>query len=206
MGGLRSVLASPRVYELWSRLVGGEAGRSTLVREYVRPSPGARVLDLGCGPGELVHLLGDVEYVGVDVSERYIAAARESVGGRAEFRVGDATNLDRDLRGFDLVLALGLIHHLDDESSRRVLNAARAALRSGGRFVSVDPTVTSGSRAAARLLVSWDRGGHVRGPAEYERLARSVFELVRCDVRQDLLRVPYTHCLLECSAPASTDE
>jgi SAM-dependent methyltransferase len=199
MSGLRSVLASPRIYELWSRLVGGEAGRSTLIREYIRPSPGARVLDLGCGPGELVRLLGDVDYVGVDVSERYIAAARRSVGGPAEFRVGDATSLDADLRGFDLVVALGVIHHLDDDSALRLLSGARAALGPDGRFVSVDPVLTSDARGAARLLVSWDRGGHVRGPGEYRRLAESTFGRVQCDVRQDLLRIPYLHCVLECT-------
>ena len=57
------------------------------------------MLDLGCGPGELLPYLGDVHYIGVDVSEEYIASAKESFGTRAEFRVGDATVLDSDLRG-----------------------------------------------------------------------------------------------------------
>jgi hypothetical protein len=44
-----------------------------------------------------------MRYVGVDVSDRYIARARDAFGDRAEFRVGDATRLDDDLRHFDLV-------------------------------------------------------------------------------------------------------
>jgi SAM-dependent methyltransferase len=195
--GVREVLAFPRVYEAWSRLVGGEKGRSVLVREYVRPAAGMRVLDLGCGPGELVPYLGEVTYVGVDVSVEYIEQARRRYGDRAEFRVGDATNLDDDLRGFDLVLAFGVIHHLDDESALRLLRGARDALSERGRFVSVDPTVIADDHAAARLLVSWDRGGHVRAPGEYKRLAGSVFARVLCDVRRDLLRIPYTHFVLE---------
>jgi SAM-dependent methyltransferase len=199
MSGARGILSSPTVYELWSRLVGGARGRSTVVRDHVRPRPGARILDLGCGPGELVEHLGDVRYVGIDVSDRYIARARYAFGDRAEFRVGDATSLDGDLRDFDLVLAFGVIHHLDDEGARRLLGGAKAALGPSGRFVSVDPSVTSDDRVAARVLVSWDRGGHVRGPAEYRRLAESTFERVQCEVRGDLLRIPYTHCVLECS-------
>jgi hypothetical protein len=95
-----------------------------------------------------------------------------------------------------------VIHHLDDESALRLLRGAKAALSPSGRFVSVDPAVIPDDRSAARLLVSWDRGDHVRGPAEYKRLAESVFEEVRCEVRRDLLRLPYTHCVLECNSSA----
>jgi SAM-dependent methyltransferase len=205
VSGVRGILSSPTVYELWSRLVGGERGRSTVVRDYVRPHPGARVLDLGCGPGELVEHLGDIHYVGVDVSDRYIARARHAFGDRAEFRVGDAARLDDDLCDFDLVLAFGVIHHLDDQSAFRLLRGAKAALGPRGRFVSVDPAVISDDRAAARVLVSRDRGNYVRDPAAYKRLAETTFDRVQCDVRRDLLRIPYTHCVLECeSDPAES--
>ena len=198
MSDVREILSRPRVYELWSRLVGGERGRSTLVRDHVRPWPGARVLDLGCGPGELVRHLGRVRYVGIDLNEEYIAQAVRSFGGRAEFRVGDVTRLDSTVREFDLVLAFGLAHHLADDDVGLFLQSAAAALVPRGRFVSVDPAIVPGDRRAARILVSWDRGGHVRTPAEYRRLAESVFEEVHCRVRRDLLRFPYTHCVLEC--------
>jgi SAM-dependent methyltransferase len=200
MSDVRGILSSPRVYELWSRVVGGERGRRTVVRDYVRPRPGARLLDLGCGPGELVSFLGAVQYVGVDVSDAYVARARKAFGNRAQFRVGDATHLDRDLRDFDVVLAFGVIHHFDDESARRLLEGAKGALRAGGRFVAVDPARIAKAPVPARVLVSWDRGAHVRSPTEYERLAEGVFEDVRCEVRRDLLRIPYTHCVLECAA------
>lgn len=198
-GGLRGILSSPRVYELWSRLVGGRRGRAALVREHVRPAPKARVLDLGCGPGELLPHLGDVEYVGIDVSEEYIEQAQRAFAGRAEFRVGDATRLDPELRGFDLVLAFGVLHHLSDAEAERLLGGACAALTPGGRFVSVDPAFVPGQSRGARLLVGGDRGEHVRAPEEYRRLAERVFGEVRETVRSDLLRIPYTHCVLECS-------
>ena len=131
MASLSDVLAIARVYETWSRLVGTARAKTLLVREHVRPRPGARVLDLGCGPGEMVEYLGDAEYVGVDVSTRYIARARSAFGDRAEFRVGDATSIDADLRAFDLVLAIGVIHHLDDEGAVRLLRGALGALVRG---------------------------------------------------------------------------
>ena len=40
----------------------------------------------------------------------------------------------------------------------------------------------------------------MRAAAEYERLAREAFPVVVRTVRHDLLRVPYTHAILECTA------
>jgi SAM-dependent methyltransferase len=199
MGGLLGILSNPKVYELWSSVVGGKRGRKTLVDEHVRPRPGARVLDLGCGPGELVSHLGEVSYVGLDRSAEYIEQARRAYGDRAEFRVGDATKLAAELTEFDLVLAFGVLHHLDDEQAESLLRGAAGALRAGGRFVAVDPTLVANQSRAARYVVTNDRGRHVRSPEEYERLASQVFTRVRKFVRSDLLRIPYTHCVLECS-------
>lgn len=185
------------MYELWSRLVGADRSRAALVREHVRPFAGARVLDLGCGPGELVRYLGDVRYVGVDVSPPYIERARRLYGDRAEFRVGDATRLDDDLHDFDLVLAFGVVHHLDDDLARDFWRGAAAALAPGGRAVGVDPTLAAGQPRLARLVISADRGDRVRSPDAYKRLIASAFGDVRMTVRSDLLRIPYTHCVLE---------
>jgi SAM-dependent methyltransferase len=196
--GIRGVLAAPQIYEAWSRLVGSEHGRSTLVHDHVRPWPGARVLDLGCGPGDLVRHLGEVEYVGVDSSEEYIVNARRSYGRGAQFRVGDASALDADLTDFDIVIAFGLIHHLDDATAGQVFSEARGALRMKGRLIAVDPAMLQDDRVGARLLISWDRGEHVRSPEEYEHLARIHFPDVRVSTRKDLLRIPYSHCVLEC--------
>jgi SAM-dependent methyltransferase len=197
---VRRVLSSPTVYELFSRGIGGKRARTILVARHVRPFRGARVLDLGCGPGTLLEHLGDVTYVGIDTSEEYIDRARRSYGERAEFRVGDATALDDDLRGFDLVLAFGVLHHLDDGAAGRLFEGARSALVPEGRLITLDNAVIAEEpRRVADRIISWDRGAHVRAPADYERLAAGTFRDVRCTVHRDLLRIPYTHCVLECS-------
>jgi SAM-dependent methyltransferase len=196
---VRGVLSRPWVYECFSRLVGGDHARRTLVREHVRPWDGARVLDLGCGPATLLAYLRNVEYVGIDVSERYIASARTTFGDRAEFRVGDATRIDDDLRDFDLILAFGILHHLDDTEAGRLLSHARSALKNTGRLVTLDNTLLSDERRRiADRIVAWDRGEHVRSPSGYEQLARSAFSSVKSTVHRNLLRIPYTHCVLEC--------
>jgi SAM-dependent methyltransferase len=202
--GIRSILSTPQVYELWSRLVGGERSRTTLVREFVRPQPGERVLDLGCGPAELLPYLGDVEYVGIDHSAEYVERARGRFGDRGEFRTGDATAIDEDLRDFDVVIAFGVLHHIDDAGCRGLFASAARALRPGGRAMTVDPTFADGQPRAARAIISRDRGEHVRTPEAYPLLAQDAFSDVRATVRHNLLRMPYSHCVLECAGPSAT--
>ncbi len=196
--GVRAPLSAPAVYELWSRLVGGKRARSTLVKEHVRPRGGARVLDLGCGPGELFPDLGAVEYVGIDISESYIARARKRFGSQASFVVGDATDLPAESQKFDLAIAFGVLHHVDDAGAEEIFRGVNETLLPQGRFVTVDPTFTPDQSRFARATISRDRGQHVRVPADYIALASSAFGCVKAVVRSDLLRIPYTHCVLEC--------
>ncbi len=193
--GLRAILALPAVYALWGRLVAGERGRTILVEEYIRPHAGARVLDLGCGTADLLAFLGDVEYVGIDHSPEYIERARARFGDRADLRVGDVGALDDDLRDFDVVIVIGVLHHVDDGAARRLFASAAAALKPGGRCVTLDGTFVDGQSWASRTIIRADRGQHVRTPSQYAALAEGAFASVSTVARHDLLRMPYTHCI-----------
>jgi SAM-dependent methyltransferase len=197
--GIRSILAHPLVYELWSRAVGGVRCRRILVNDYVHPRDGDRILDLGCGPGGVVDYLPPaVEYVGIDLNPGYIASAQARFGnGRREFRVGDASGLDSDLDGFDIVMVFALLHHLDDAAARSLLRRAAGALVPGGRIVAVDAALTEDQSAASRAVVARDRGQNVRTREQYVALAGESFTDVIAITRDDLLRIPYTHCILE---------
>jgi SAM-dependent methyltransferase len=69
--------------------------------------PGQRVLDVGCGPGRHAHALArrGLEVVGVDISERFVALAREGAPPGATFVRADARELAYD-RAFDAVISL----------------------------------------------------------------------------------------------------
>jgi SAM-dependent methyltransferase len=201
--GIRAILSHPRVYKTWSRLVGAKRGRAMLVRDHVRPWTHARVLDLGCGPGEFFDYLGDVRYTGIDVSADYIAYARVRFGDRAEFYVNDATAIDVSAGRFDLAVSLGVLHHLDDAEARQLLRSAARALGPTGRMVTLDGAFVQAQSRAARFIISRDRGRHVRTPDAYMELAASAFSDITLVIREDLLRIPYTHCVLECSEPVA---
>lgn len=203
---MRGVLSDPRLYRLFQRLLGGESSARRIVDEYVGLEPGGSVLDLGCGPAELLELLPSAgHYLGVDLSQAYVEAARARYGARgAEFLCADlaAAPLDLGERRFDVAIAAGLLHHLDDRGVATVLETAVRALRPDGHLVTIDTVVEeSGQPRIARRLAKMDRGEHVRPLAAYEKLAATRFASVRATLRHDLLRIPYSHAIMVCAEP-----
>lgn len=195
---IRSVLAVPAAYQLWWNLVGGPAWARVLVAEYAQPTAGARILEIGCGPGTIVGYLPRAEYLGFDLSPEYIEQAKKRFPS-AQFvceRVSQFSLAKEE--SFDLVLALGIVHHLDDIETRQLFQIAYGALKPGGKLVTCDGVLADGQSPAARWLLARDRGEYVRREREYLGIASQVFNNVKPSVRHDLLRIPYTHLILEC--------
>jgi SAM-dependent methyltransferase len=197
--GIRTVLSQPAVYSAFQRLMGAYDDRERYVRDFLRPAAGMRVLDIGCGPADILAHLPDVEYFGFDISEQYIEKARQRFADRrAQFACKHLTPDDlATLPRFDRVIAIGLLHHLDDETALGVLRMASSRLAPNGRLVTLDPCFAADQHPLARWLVKSDRGQNVRTRAGYEALALGAFERVQATVRHKRW-IPYTHCHVIC--------
>jgi len=194
--GLRSILDHAGVYERFQRLLGARAARQRLVREFLRPFDGARILDVGCGTGSLLdYLPANVEYVGFDPNPAYIEAARRRYGDRGRFfcdRVGSNV-IALENGAFDFVVAKSLLHHLSDAEVHDLLGAASRLLKKGGVFFSSDPARHAGQGVLTRILLSLDRGGSIRSPEGYAQLIGAHFSRMETTVVRDLLPIPYSH-------------
>ena len=197
--GVRSVLSLASVYRFAQRAIGADAFRRTLVTEVMHVGSGDRLLDIGCGTADIVEYLPDVDYVGFDSSERYVDAARRRFGDRGRFVTAVPATVDEGFGDRTMVTAIGVLHHLDDDTAHDALALASRALQPGGTFVSVDPTFTDDQHRIARFLIERDRGQHVRTPAEMRVLLADHFDEVTAEVRHDLLRTPYTHLIVRAS-------
>ena len=96
-----------------------------------------RILDVGCGTGANLLMLsqyGDAE--GVDVSEDALAFCRER--GLDKVRLGAGEQLPYEDGTFDLVTALDVVEHMDDDLAG--LREMRRVLRPGGRVLLFVPT------------------------------------------------------------------
>lgn len=96
-----------------------------------------RILDVGCGTGANLLMLseyGDAE--GVDVSEDALAFCRER--GLEKVKLGAGEKLPYADGTFDLVTALDVVEHMDDDLAG--LREMRRVLRPGGRVLLFVPT------------------------------------------------------------------
>ena len=101
----------------------------------LRRAPGGRVVDLGCGPGELTRELhahlGAAETVGVDTSSSMLDKAEEHAGGGVSFRIGDLGAFEEP-RQWDVVVASASLQWAADHEP--VLRRWRSSLREGGQL------------------------------------------------------------------------
>jgi trans-aconitate 2-methyltransferase len=99
----------------------------------LKPLPGERILDLGCGPGQLTDQIAKAgaDVVGLDVSPEMIGQARQNFP-KLKFVLQNAAAMKFE-NEFDAVFSNAALHWMLDASG--VLCAVAKALRSGGRFV-----------------------------------------------------------------------
>ncbi len=82
-------------------------------------SEGADVLDLGCGNGRFFEILKikNVNYIGIDKSEKLISKAKERYP-EADFKVGDGLDIPCPNNEFDYVFSIAVLHHIPSENMR----------------------------------------------------------------------------------------
>lgn len=194
-----TLLKDARWYGRFLDLIRADRAQSRLVADHIRPRPGDSVLDVGCGDARIRPLLGDVDYVGVDLNDNYLDAASELIDDHTRLLHADVASLPGlGLGPFDLAMAVGLHHHLSDDEVRSLIADVAGVVAPGGRYITLDPLFAPDSRTTARVLAALDRGRHVRDQAGYVRLFDgSPFDLEVVRVRHDLLAIPYTHLAIE---------
>jgi SAM-dependent methyltransferase len=138
---------------------------------------------LACGLGGNAGLFASSGYDGIDIEERYIAAARAADPTRRIHRM-DARKLEFADGSFELVFAVGLFHHLSDDDARQVLLEIRRVTVAGGRVFVLDAIWPLRRwNVAGWLLRRLDRGKFVRTAREYAGLFGEVFAPVEVSVR-----------------------
>ena len=187
------------ISSVYAKLMGfllGANTYSTLVNEYIQPTPGCSVLDVGCGPAAILDLLQDVKYIGLDHNPNYIATATRKYGSKGTFICAGVDQLNEyGFRSFDRIIILGVMHHLDDAQLTQLMTSLKDRLNDGGVLITLDVAFEDKQNFVAKILAKNDRGKFVRTKEQYIKFIEMSFKVQQADLRHDLLRVPHTHLL-----------
>lgn len=106
---------------------------------HLAAAAGLRVLDLGCGRGEVLLACAGrgAEVAGIDYSQAAVEISRETLADidGADIRCGDVTSLPWPDASFDRVLSGDVVEHLEHAEGEAMLREAHRVLRPGGRLV-----------------------------------------------------------------------
>lgn len=165
----------------WTRLLGA---LPALVGAEDAASPALRVLDIGCGNARFARFLHDsgysIQYEGLDANAALLDAARarlpaplrESVKlAEHDFLTGDRPGAALPDGPFDLVVLMGVLHHVPGADWRRALLEASAERLAPGGILALAAWQFGGRPRFARRTVAWDSLGPILGsPIDLKRL------------------------------------
>jgi trans-aconitate 2-methyltransferase len=150
----------------------------------IRPSPGMRVVDLGCGTGRLTRQLHSRlaarETLGIDRSARMLAAQQnEAATTGLTFTVGTVESFLAGGGTYDLVFSNAVFHWIEDHEHLLARLAERLA--PGGQLAFQVPAMHDGvshlvadqlsdEEPFASVLSGWRRARAVLAPEVYARL------------------------------------
>ncbi|HEY6005460.1 MAG TPA: HD domain-containing phosphohydrolase [Anaeromyxobacter sp.] len=132
-------------YDLFCRALGLGAALRRFEMELVARLPHERVLDVGCGTGELLAAMASAlpgsHLTGLDPDRDALRLARRKLDGRgpdARLVSARAESLPFEDRTFDLVVSSLMLHHLDSDTKVRALREWGRVLAPGGAILLVD--------------------------------------------------------------------
>ena len=140
--------------------------------EEIQKLPSGKILDVGCGNGNLFTYLPDDRYelFGVDFSNNMIAEAENRCGDTATFMVADAEKLPFDDDSFDMIICNASFHHYIHPTA--VLMEMNRVLKDDGKILIGDPYIPTIIRPMMNILTRFsDKGDyHFYGEDEMREL------------------------------------
>ena len=201
---ISQVFNNANLYNLFQLGIQKSGTKDFLSSEILKTDSVERVLDFGSGIGHHSQLFQGKQYLGIEpLKSCVLSAERLYKDSNATFLLGDHTAL-KSLPGgtFDLIFAIGVLHHINDLVFNEFVEQAFRLLKPGARLMTFDPVLHRNQSKLSKWVVKQDRGHWVRMENEYLTVIKRVF-LDHTDSRiySKLLRIPYDHILINTTKP-----
>ena len=140
-----------------------------LKKEINNRSKKIKILDIGCGSGEISRFFNNLDYIEIDVNPDYIEFARKIY--KKNFEVMNAQKLRFKKRYFDYVVIIGVLHHIDDKNCNLILNEIKRVIKDTGKIIIIeDVNIQSKIDLLGNIIRKLDVGEHIRTQKEWLEL------------------------------------
>jgi SAM-dependent methyltransferase len=176
--GWRTVLTLGFVYRIVQFVFSEKRSKQLILERYILPAgENCSVLDMGCGPGNLLAFLpATVSYNGFDLSQEYISSAKKAFTGREHSQFICAATGDSKLdelvqdHSIDVAIVHGVFHHISDQQAGEMFALARKKVRAGGKIVILEPVWFEQQSRFRRWVMSKDRGRNIKSLENWQNL------------------------------------
>ena len=132
---LYNLINNPFVYRLIQKLMSGTSFRKKIVQKNIKNKK-FKILDIGCGPAEILDYIPECEYYGYDIDKRAINFARKKYSNNnhhffcKKFNESELFRLPK----FDFIILFGILHHLDNKEAKTILNLCKKKMKKTSNF------------------------------------------------------------------------
>lgn len=187
---LKSILQYPAIFSLFQKLIGAHRIK-LLITQNTKLKPGFKVLDIGCGFGNLLELLPkNINYMGIDINQNYINYAKKRYRSRGRFICADVTKLRLGQENFDVIYISSLFHHLSNIEVKKLLESLLPTIKKETIVVSADGVYLKNQSVLSRFTLSQDRGKYIRTKEGYLDLTEKYFSSINYKIVSNLLNIP----------------
>ena len=190
---------SPLVYRIIQYIMSGTSFRNSIIKKNIKKS-NLEILDIGCGPAQILEQIPRCDYYGYDIDQRSIQYAKKKYRQKNYHfycKKFDKTEIKK-LPKFDFVIFFGILHHLSNKEADKMLTLCKRTMKKNSKLLTEDPILLEKQNIIAKFLIEKDRGINVRQKKEYINLLKKHFKKIKNKVTHQFF-IPYTWFTTICS-------
>lgn len=190
---------NPIIYKFIQGVMSGTSFRNSIIKKNIRKS-NPKILDIGCGPAQILDHIPQCEYYGYDIDSRSIQHAKKKYHKKNYHffcRKFNKTELKK-LPKFDFIIFFGILHHLSNKEADKMLSLCKKIMKKNSKLLTEDPIFLDKQNVIAKFLIKKDRGTNVRKKQQYINLLKKHFKKIKNKVTHQFF-IPYTWFTTVCS-------
>mgnify|MGYP001453371020 FL=1 len=190
---------SPLVYRIIQYIMSGTSFRNSIIKKNIKKN-NLKILDIGCGPAQILEQIPRCDYYGYDIDQRSIQYAKKKYRKKnyhfycKKFNKTEIKKLPK----FDFVIFFGILHHLSNKEADKMLTLCKRIMKKNSKLLTEDPILVEKQNIIAKFLIEKDRGINVRQKKEYINLLKKHFKKIKNKVTHQFF-IPYTWFTTICS-------